>query len=228
MGCASSTPNPEVFEYVFPVDPKIPVLGAKQGVKIHETLQFELVMYKKMFDWGGGNSYAVTYRPANKPFYNVAVKGKEGRHSRDQMDFIHAQTKEPIAVCMRNGPEWLPIDRFKIYTPVPLYEGQSPVFHYKMAGGSAKIPMYVYAKVREHQDNSGIVLVTMDNQAEGEKPIYQCRSEISGLFKRYIYKQGRQCAYLREGTNRSILVQLNPGIDPVLILCLTAILDEMD
>ena len=184
-------------------------------------------MYKKSFVGNGGNSYIIRYRPDNKPFYNIQVKGKTGPNSRDQMDIVNSTTNEPIAICRRNGSGvWDKRDKFKIYTPVPLYDNQQPEIQY----GDQKIPMYVYARVLEKYADGHRVHVKLENQKDetDELPLYECLSETAGGFKRYIYKQKRQCAYIREGTHNSLLVKFNPGIDPVFIIALTAILDEMD
>lgn len=227
MGCSDSKPVASVYEYCFPVDENVPILGSKQGVKPSSTGPLELVMGKKMWQGKGGNSYVIKNRVGMKDFYSLEVKGKAGRFSKDQMDVIYKPTQEPVAVLMRYRDNVLDErDKFKIYSPVPLYQNQRPEIQY----GESKTPMYVYARVHEKTKQGLIIFVTLDHptsdaDATTPAPTYTCRPEKT---KKYIYKGKRQCAFIRDGTQNSLLIKLNPGIDPVLILCISAILDEMD
>lgn len=221
MGGSSSTPVPEVFEYVHPIDPNIPIIGAGNGVAPSDSGPFELVLLKALFQYSGGNNYMIRTRPGMGTYHNLAIKGKAAMiFSKDQMDIIDADTKDPVAVLFRNTSMPL-VNRFKIYTPVPLFDGQEPTFVYKKEDES-KISMYTYAGVNK-PGGRGVWTVVMDNAAEGDKPAYSCKEEHS---KAYIYKSGRQCAYVQKGTQNSLILKINPGVDPLLMVCITAILDE--
>lgn len=140
---------------------------------------------------------------------------------RDQMTLLDAKG-DPIAVCLRKF-EFIG-QTFKIYSPRPLFPGQAPSDRdYKGKH------LYTFAKVQRQP-------LTTEQQvtyANGSAPTYTVH-RAGGLWpkKRVVKKHGRTAAFMEggtwEGNWNSYLLTVNPGIDPCLIVCLTAICDEMD
>ena len=89
--------------------------------------------------------------------------------------------------------------------------------------------LYTYAKVARRPFGS-ILDVIMDNQ---KTPSFTIQSVgVLGPTKRTVKYHNQPVALIEDGgfvvNSISYLITINPGIDPSLIICLTAICDKME
>ena len=218
MGCTESVPVANSFQEFHKVDH--PSLGRHHGAGPSTTDNTQLIVREKLFSWSG-DSFMIKTRDGN-PFGNdLRMQGKTFAF-RDQMVLLDGTTGEPVAVCLRKFE--LVGQTFKIYSTHPLYPGQRPseqrYNHYSL---------YTYAKV-ERIPFSTTQKVTMDTESTPSYTIHRVGSFWPK--KRVVKRYGRPAALMEggtwEGNWNSYLLTINPGIDPCLIVCLTAICDEMD
>jgi LURP-one-related len=215
MGSTESVPVASDYSVAHKVDPSIPHLG---GFPPSPNQKTELVVREKLFSWSGDTFNIKTKDGAS--FNGIKIQGKAFAF-RDQMTLLDAQGA-PIAVCLRKF-EFIR-QTFKIYTLKPLFQGQRKSD--RDYNGKA---LYTYAKVvrvpfSTQQD------VIFDNRESASFTIHRA----GGYWpkKRVVRRQGVTAAMIEGGTWdgawNSYLLTVNPGIDPCLIVCLTAICDEMD
>lgn len=212
----SPLPNKTEMSKPFKVD--VPPIGEQQdAAKLKSPTQ--LIVREKLFTWSG-DSFRIKTTDGRPYQGGVFVQGKVFAF-RDQMTLMDATGRKPLAVCLRKF-EFIG-QTFKIYTPWPLYNGQKPSDR-KYSGR----PLYTYANVERvpftrHQQ------VTMAHESSPSMVISRV-----GWFpkKRTVMKHGRTAALMEGGTFDSgwnaYRLTVSPGIDPLLIVCLTAICDEMD
>jgi hypothetical protein len=219
MGCTESVPVSNAFEKVHNVNPSIPMLGKEQGAgpSLHSSLQ--LIVREKLFTWSG-DDFKIKMR-GGAPFgNNLKMKGKVFG-LRDQMVLLDGNNI-PVAVCLRRLE--LVGQTFKIYSTRPLYPDQRPSDR-----KYNQYVLYTYAKV-ERIPLSTVQQVTFDNESSPSYMVYRA----GGLWpkRRVVKLHGRPAALMEggtwEGNHNSYLLTVNPGIDPCLIVCLSAICDEMD
>jgi hypothetical protein len=151
----------------------------------------------------------------------LKIKGKV-LAVRDQMVLLDGNNTL-VALCLRKFE--LIGQTFKIYTTHPLYPGQKP-----SERKYNQYALYTYAKV-EREPLSTVQQVTFDNETSPSYTVHLAEEELSPK-KRVVQRHGRPAALMESGTWEGIwnsyLLTINPGIDPCLIVCLTAICDKMD
>lgn len=195
-------------------------LGDDHGASPSQDAPQQLIVREKLFSWSGDTFKIKT--PSGERFGNdLYVQGKVFAF-RDQMALLDGVTQQPVAVCLRKFQ--LLGQTFKIYSVKPLYQGQHPSGHdYKGQ------KLYTIAKV-ERVPLSTTQLVTYDNETSPSMTI--TRAGAWWPKKRVVQRNGRPAALLEGGTwtgnFNSYRITVNPGIDPCLIVCLSAICDEMD
>lgn len=221
----------EVFEYVHPIDPSIPMIGAYQGKSTpSKSSPIELILHKTPFRGDGGNSYHIQTQDSNmimKPYHNLEIKGYKGTHNRNQMNLIDSTTEDPVAILIR--PDTLSMKaRYEIYTKDPIEKDQAPSMTYAKKDGTL-VNMYRYARMWNKSWGSDIFYIFMgkDDVRDDKSPTppYTCRRQKNEL---YMYKDGRQCAFVKHGVHHSLVIKLNAGIDPVFMICLAALLDDKE
>jgi uncharacterized protein YxjI len=224
MGCTDSTPLASAFDQPH-------VMHVPAFYKMDHHCKHELIVKEKLFSWSG-DSFKITTLDG-RPFGNgIQMLGKVWA-LRDQMTLLDGNGR-PIAVCLRQFAFWQKI--FIIYTLHPVYPGQSPSRHdYE---GHA---LYAYAEVRR-VPFSIVQEVTFatdripkyrGQQYSPPAPVTMTITRTSFIPKKRTVFYRQRPAALMEGGNwnghfNSYKVTVGPGIDPCLIICLTAICDEMD
>ncbi|KAG7348809.1 hypothetical protein IV203_011406 [Nitzschia inconspicua] len=191
-------------------------LGEDHGAGPSENDPQQLIMKKKNFSWNGVKFDIKT--PSGGRFgNNLYVRGKSFALI-DEMVLLDGVTKEAIAVCRRKSVIFG--EKVQIYSPKPLYHWQRP-------SGSSYMgrKLYTIAKV-ERSPLSFTHKVTYDNETSASMTI--TRTVSWWPRKRVVHRHGKTAAFIEGGTwtrnFNSYRVTINPGIDPCLIICLTAIL----
>lgn len=214
MGCTESVPVASAFNVPIDVDSKIPRIG---GIPPSNE-KTQIIVKEKLFSFGG-DSFKIKTRDG-KLFHGMQMQG-QAFSMRDQMTLLDGNN-QPIAVCRRKFQMFG--QTFKIYIFQPLYDGQSK--SEQSYNGRA---LYTYAQV-ERCPGDTIQNVTLDNK---NTPSYTVHRVGDWWPKQRTVKYNGVPAALMEGGTwdgnwNSYLLTINPGIDPCLIVCLTAICDEMD
>ena len=181
----------------------------------------QLLVREKMFSWSG-DDFRIKTLDGQLYQGGVYVKGKVFG-IRDQMTVMDPlDATKPLAVCLRKF-EFIG-QTFKIYTLDPLFEGQRPSDR-----TYSNRPLYTYAKV-ERVPFAKRQQVTFANQSTPSVVITR-----RGWFPKtrtVTNHRGQQLALMEGGTFdvrwNTYKLTVRPGIDPLLIVCLTAICDEMD
>jgi hypothetical protein len=225
MGCTDSSPIASAFDQ--PHVMHVPALYKTDNFK------HELIVKEKLFSWSG-DSFKINTLDG-RPFGNgIQMKGKVWA-LRDQMTLLDGSGR-PIAVCLRKFA--LLQEIFKIYTLHPVYPGQSPSEN-KYEGRALytyaevkRVPFSIVQEVRFETDR----IPKYGGQQQHQQPptpvsMTIARSSFMPKKRTVFYRQ--RPAALMEGGNwnghfNSYKVTVGPGIDPCLIICLTAICDEMD
>lgn len=216
MGCTESMPAPSELDATFQQDDSLPPL---YKATVSSSSKTQIIVREKFFSWSG-DTFKIKTRDGQLFGNGICVKGKTFAW-RDQMALLDGNGNA-IAVCLRKFE--LIGQTFKIYTMHPLYPGQE-VSDRKYNDS----PLYTYCKV-ERAPFSTEQQVTMANQKHPSFTIHR----VGGLWpkKRVVRLHGKTAALMEggtwEGNWNSYLLTINPGIDPCLIVCLTAICDEMD
>ncbi|KAG7340646.1 hypothetical protein IV203_024189 [Nitzschia inconspicua] len=219
MFYAAPVPAAKDFNIVHQVSQR--ALGEDHGAGPSQNDPQQLIVREKIFCWSGDNFEIQT--PSGGRFgNNLYIRGKGFGALVDEMVLLDGVTKEAVAVCRRK----LDIfgQTFQIYSPKPLYHWQRP-------SGSSYMgrQLYTFAKV-ERSPLTTTHKVTYDNETSASMTI--TRTVVRWPKKRVVHRHGKTAAYIEGGTwtknFNSYRVTINPGIDPCLIVCLTAICDEMD
>jgi hypothetical protein len=214
MGCVESVPVSEInLNVPHPVDPKIPLLGGLPP----SSQQQQILIREKMFSWGG-DGFKIK-RLDGTEFHGMKIQGKAFGF-RDQMTLVDAQNM-PIAVCLRKFG--FGVETFKIYTLHPLYDGQTLSQHDYQGKR-----LYAYAEVSRVMMSTHHE-VKFDNMTSPTLTVH-----CTGYFPktRVVKQRGVVAATVNGGSwggnVNSYKVSMCPGIDPCLIICVTAICDEME
>lgn len=213
MGCTESVPVAGSFDTAHKM--KTPPI-AKFVVSDQKQ---EIIVREKLFSWSG-DSFKIKTRQGKAFGGGMKIKGKAIAF-RDQMALLD-NAGNPIAICLRKFEFFA--QTFKIYTLRQIHPNQ-PKSNRDYNGQ----PLYTYAKV-ERAPLTTIQQVTF----EGETTPSMTISRAGGLWpkKRLVKYRNRPAAYMEggtwEGNWNSYLLTVSPGIDPCLIVCLTAICDKMD
>jgi LURP-one-related len=214
MGCTESVPVASAFNVPIAVDSRIPRIGGLPP----SNEKTQLIVKEKLFSFGG-DSYKIKTRDGGV-FHGMQIKGKTFAF-RDQMALLDGNG-QPIAVCLRKFQ--MLGQTFKIYTLQPMYSGQPRSEH--DYNGRA---LYTYAQV-ERSPGDTVQNVTFDDKGTPAFTIHRVGDWWPK--QRTVRYHGVPVALMEGGTWdanwNSYLLTINPGIDPCLIVCLTAICDEMD
>ena len=221
MGCTESVPAPSTFDVPHKVHPNIEPLGVNHGAAPANHKQ-EIIVKEKLFSWSG-DSFKIKLRDGRSLGNGLAINGKVWAF-RDQMVLLDTVHNTPVAVCLRKFEVFK--QTFKIYTTYPNFPGQTPSD--RKLNGTA---LFTYARV-ERIPLSTKQLVFLE-AGKSENPSYTIvRAGSLWPKKRTIHKNGHPAALLQggtwEGNWNSYLITIAPGIDPCLMVCLSAICDEMD
>ncbi|KAG7373331.1 LURP-one-related protein [Nitzschia inconspicua] len=218
MFYAAPVPVANDFNVVHQVSQR--ALGEDHGAGPSEKDPQQLIVKEKMFSWGG-NNFEIKTLSGGRFGNNLFVKGKAFALI-DEMVLLDGVTKKAVAVCRRKFN--ILGQTFQIYSPKPLYHWQRP-------SGSSYMgrQLYTFAKV-ERSPLSTTQKVTYDNETSASMTI--TRTVLRWPKKRVVHRHGKTAAFIEGGTwtgnFNTYRVTVNPGIDPCLIICLTAICDEMD
>ena len=220
MGCTDSLPVPNAFDEVHKVNPSIPLLGREHGACPSSHSSQQLIVRENLFSWSG-NDFKIKTREGAPFGNNLKMQGKV-LACRDQMVLLLNGNNVPVAVCLRKFERFG--QNFSICSTRPLYPGQSPSDH-----KYNQYVLYTYAKV-ERVPFSTEQQVTIGDESSPSYTVHRAR----GVWpkKRVVERHGHPAALMEggtwEGNQNSYLLTISPGIDPCLIVCLTAICDEMD
>ena len=220
MGCTESVPVANSWDIRHDIDPKATRLGSKHGAG-PQSQKIQLLVREKLFSWSG-DDFRIMTRDGT-PFGNLKIKGKVWA-LRDQMVLENGDTGEPVAVCLRKFQ--LVGQTFKIYSLQPVYPGQTPSER-TCEHRNKRYKLYTYASV-ERVPLSTEQFVKLEN---GDAYTIH-RAGSLWPKKRVVKRRGQPAAFMEggtwEGNWNSYLLSICPGIDPCLIICLSAVCDEMD
>lgn len=204
-------------EIIHEMDPSIPSLGSQHGACTSVCHPAQLVVHEKLFSFNDHCCKIKTKRGASFG-HNLKARG----NAFNRMVLLDGRNT-PVAVCVRRESVLFG-QTFKIYSTRTLNPGQQ-----SSARKYNKHFLYAYAKV-ECMPFSTQLNVTFDSKRFPSYTVHQAR----GLWpsqKRVIKRHGRPAALMEAGTwegdRDSCLLTINPGIDPCLVICLSAICDEM-
>ena len=221
MGFHKSLSVSNFNEQVHKVDPIIAPLGSEHGAGPSMDSSTQLLVREHLFRWS--KDIKIKTR-GGAPFGNdLKIRGKEFG-VRGQMVLVDGNNM-PVAVCWRKSMRFG--KTFKIYSTQPLYHGQKPSDR-----KYNQYDLYTHAKV-DSVPLSTVQQVTYANESSPSYTIH--RAGGLGSKTRIVKLNGRPAALMEGGLREqgnanwnSCLVTINPGIDPCLIVCLSAVCDEMD
>lgn len=220
MGCTESLPEVSSFNVAHKVDPTYSPIGShvQAGPSVNEPMK--IVVKEKLFSWSG-DDFKINHYQSGVPLGNgLKMKGKVFA-MRDQMALLDGNGNM-VAVCLRKFE--MIGQTFKIYVPNPVLPNQQASAQ-KYNGTN----LYTYCQVKRVP-----LSVTQEVYMEGKSaPSYTVTR--SGSFwpkKRTVRRNGQPAAIMEGGTwevnFNSYRITICPGIDPCLMVCLSAICDEMD
>ena len=225
MGCTESLPVANSFEAPHKLDPTVQPLGSNHGAGPSQVKQ-ELIVREKLFSWSG-DSFKIKKRDGRPFGNNLFIRGKVFAF-RDQMVLEDGMTGEPIAICLRKFE--MIGQTFKIYTTQPNFPGQRPSDR-----KHNNTPLYTYARVERvpFSTEQRVFMEQAHQHSSQQLPSYTVnRAGSMWPKKRTVRRQGQPAAFMEggtwEGNWNSYLITVAPGIDACLMLCLSAICDEMD
>jgi hypothetical protein len=207
MGCVESIPvSANDLARPHPVNKNLPPVSKKIEPDLKPLV---LYMPKDKRSWWEDKRLDIV-RPDGVSFRGVTSRGEpSGRTVFALFDTDHRL----LAACltMYTGGS-----RYKIYTPKPVFPGQSPSKQ-QYNGGQ----LYTYAEVTREQ-------VTL--MSAGSLPYFTVQGTER---RRVVRRNGIIAAAIEEvsekwGRNSRHQVSVCPGIDPILLLCLAGIYDRMD
>jgi hypothetical protein len=215
MGCVESVPLSEInLNAPHPIDPRIPLLGG-----LPPSSQQQTIFVREHLSSWSGEGFKIK-RLDGTDFHGIKLQGNAFGF-RDRVTLVDVQN-QPIAVCFRTFG--LTVETFTIYTLHPGFGGQTPSqhdYHGKR--------LYTYAEVSR---------VIMSSHLEVKFYNMTCPTftvHCTGYFPtiRVVKQRGVVAATMNEGkwlggNVNYFKVSMCPGIDPCLIICLTAICYEMD
>ena len=217
MGGTESCPVAADLKQCHEVDPSVPGLGAQHGVPIKNS-PVNVIVREKLFQWSG-NSFALKQKDGSLFGNKLGIKGKVWT-LRHEMVLQNGITNKPVAVCRRQFQ--LVGDTFKIYTTTPVYPAQTRSD--QTYEGS---PLYTYASAAREPFST---VQSVNLTRGGTYTVHRAGSWWPK--KRVVKKDGRIAALMTGGTWddnwSSYLIEVNPGIDPCLMVVMCAIFDAMD
>lgn len=200
------------------IDSTSMILGAavsKGGSKCRVKLGIEKNLFSRT-----GDSVPVFCLSSGEPFNGIEIRGK--LFESGDVVFQDAVAKVPIAVVERKYTTSGNV--FKIYSARQVDSGQKPVNISKY-----NKRLYAFAEVRRHQGK--VLGVTFEGRPDPSYTIHTTASHSSqslGTRQIIIRKQGKEVAstfYDHRGNSQ--MLTLNAGTDPVLMICLAAVADEV-
>jgi hypothetical protein len=220
MGFHKSLSVSDFNEQVHKVDPIIAPLGSEHGAGPSMDSSTQLLVREHLFWWS--KDIKIKTREGT-PFRNdLKIRGKDFSVAHGQMVLVDGNNM-PVAVCWRNST--LFGQTFKIYSTQPLYHGQKPSDR-----KYNQYDLYTHAKV-ERVPLFNMQQVTFENESSPSYTVHRARG--LGPKAHIVMLHGRPAALMEGGLREegnanwnSCLVTINPGIDPCLIVCLSAICDE--
>lgn len=220
MGCTESLPTVQSYNIPHAIDPVFEPIGKDVGAGPSTDKPTVIIVKEKFFTWSGDDFKIKKYQ-SKEPFGNgLKVKGKTFA-LRDQMALLDGDGNV-VAVCLRKFE--LAGQTFKIYVPKPALKDQKPSKHDYQGQ-----KLYTYCQVQRVPLEFKQVVI-MEGRRREEFSI----TRAGGLYpkKRLVKKNGVPAALMEGGTwdgnFNSYKITCNPGIDPCLMICITAICDEMD
>lgn len=216
MKHSTPVPTDEDFNYVHPTPEALLCPEDLPADKM-----YHIVMKEKLWKSWSGDTFGIAYHGDQQPF-EVDVKGKSFS-LRDKM-FLHNKNGEVVAVMMKMFlKSWE--NSYKIYGFTPFTEGQEPsknhthddkpLYEYALCKNkffSVRKTMKTYDGVKYVMDGCGPIFDYRQMRiARDDKPAVHCKELNIGIFK------GNQWE-----------IKIGPGIDPALIVCFCAIMDEMN
>lgn len=221
MGCEYSVPiaTADDFQYVHPKPPLLLADNIQPAPLPGQV--FHLKMKRKIWRTWTKDSFGVRYAIDGRPF-EANVKGALWS-VRDRMTLRHYLTGEPIAVLLKMFGRW---ERtFKVYSFRPLFLGQVPSNQQSDDGR----PLYTWGEVIDSAYSVQYRMTTLD----GAVYIADRVGAVLGPLQMKLTRNGRTAAMVGHESMFTGFygpvwdIQIAPGIDPCMILCFTAIVDEL-
>lgn len=207
MGCSESLPVVQSFEE--PILMHIPMLY-KEIITSH---QHKLVVRAKLFS---SSPYEVK-TPDGYLFGNGFHF--ESVAARNQLILLDGENI-PIAICQRKLEGIRQV--FYIYTTRPVHASQIQVKNAKYKNQS----LYKYASVKR-RPCSNQLRVTFEGESKPSLMVHRTNHST-----KIISYRGQSAALTEDdgwdGSWNSYLLTVRPGVDPCLMLCMTAISDEVE
>lgn len=188
-------------------------IGYKAGIEPLPK-QTTLLVKEKLFS---GDSFHIKTLPNREPYNNgLHIKGKRFTR-REEMALLDG-TGQILAVCMQKFDMAGKV--FKVCVPEPVFPGQvaDEVFE--------RQAMYTYCLVKHVPFHNGEDVYMAGARKANDPPAYEIR-RVGGLGPRKLVVKkrglGSPVAFV-EGH----MLNANPGSDPCLMICFSAISDEME
>ena len=220
MGCTESLPDQSAYDVPHKIDSTFQPIGSAFGAGPSTSQPAVFVVKEKLFSWSG-DDFAIRQYPSGAPLgNNLKMKGKVFA-MRDQMTLVDG-AGNTVAVCLRKFQ--MIGQTFKVYVPNLVFPNQSP-----SAQKHNNQALYTYCEIRRVPMSMSQEVI-MDGRSVPEYTI----TRAGGFWpkKRTVKKKGIPAALIEGGTwdtnYNSYKITCNPGIDPCLMACLSAICDEMD
>ena len=190
---------------------------------------YHLVMKEKMWRSWSGDTFGIKYlkkdpgaRPVQCGVFEADIKGV-AMSMRDRMIVQDSHTGNPVAVILRMFLQFE--NTYKIYTFTPNIPGQAPSGTQKHAGRD----LYEFATCKDKFMSVQVTMTTID----GIRYVSDAVGSSFGVYRQLrLARNGKACMHMIE-TNLGIFtgnqweLKIAPGIDPVLMVALMAVVDEM-
>ena len=175
-----------------------------------------LIVEKNMFS-RTSEAYPIMTARSGAPFHNLQVR--ERLFKSDEMVVEDATTGKPTIVLVRYIKQ--SGYRFHIYLTHPVYDCQEPI---NLMNVKRNERLYPFA--RAERASSKTILVTLEESQSN--PTYTIHKALMVAYptKFIIQQNNKAVATTQEWNENSNMLEVKPGTDASLMLCLAAIADD--
>jgi hypothetical protein len=224
MGCQHSKPIPSASTFDIIHTQTEPYLGAgTNAVPRTDGIRTELVVKERAFRSWSGDSFTIRVPNGDSYADGIQIKGK-ALSLRDKM-VLEDGNGSPIAICMRTLLKLVPT--FRIYSFVPIIEGQSPSDE-----KHCDRPLYVWAECINQPLSVQYTLALWNGTNFARTFVSDKVGPVFGLQNVLVSKYDQPVCMMLQTRfefcqGQVWKVTVAPGVDPCLMICFVAIIDEM-